>query len=250
MRMDFWGAVLIVLRRWYVVVPTFLLCIGAAIGMYAAVPVTYVSSAGIVLTIPKTGSSLPSNSKQPDPVTNPLLNFDDGLSMSASILIQALSAPEVGTELGVTPGGKTGFTVSNGATNPEWMMSGPFVFIEAESDTAEGAEGIVTKLVARAKEEMAKRQAAVGAPQQTFLNVTVVVPPTTPIAESGSKSRAAAAAGAVGLILSFFAAFAVESFLDARRAKRAKAAAAVTDWGVVKPASDSGRPGVSPVLHG
>ncbi|WP_203881909.1 hypothetical protein [Planotetraspora kaengkrachanensis] len=248
--MDFWGAVLVVLRRWYVVVPTFLLCIGAAVGMYAAVPVTYTSSAGIVLTIPKTGSSLPVNSKQPDPVTNPLLNFDDGLSMSASILIQALSAPEVGTELGVVPGGKTGFTVSNGATNPEWMMSGPFVFIEAESDTAEGAEGIVTKLVARAKEEMAKRQTAVGAPQQTFLNVTVVVPPTTPIAESGSKSRAAAAAGAAGLILSFFAAFAVESFLDARRARRAKEAAAVADWGAVKPAQDSGRPGVSPVLHG
>src|SRR5919198_480277 len=123
--MDFWQTVLVVFRRWYVALPAFLLSILAAVGVYSTVPRTFVSSSVLVLTLPTTGASQPADPARPRDQINPLLNFDKGLSTSATILIQALSTPEAATELGVPPGGDTWFEVTNGSSNPELLITGP-----------------------------------------------------------------------------------------------------------------------------
>ncbi|GAA0437843.1 hypothetical protein Acor_80130 [Acrocarpospora corrugata] len=218
--MDFWGTVLVLFRRWYVALPVLLLGLGGAGLAYASIPPTYLSNGVIVLSIPRTGGTVPPNPRLPNPITNPLLNFDYGLNMTASILIQAMGSPEVAGELGVTPGDATSYKVSNGSTNPESMSSGPFVFVYAESDSPEGARDMVARVMARTKVELLNRQTKVNAPRETFLTAMDVVSPTTPQPEQGSRARAAAAAAGVGALLSLWSTFAVESYLVSRRARR------------------------------
>lgn len=218
--MDFWGTVLIVLRRWYVALPAFLLSIGAAVGVYSSIPTLYVSNAVLVLTIPPTGGSLPSDPDRPNGLTNPLLNFDWGLSMSASILIQVISAPETAESLGVRPEGDTTFTATNGSTNPEALDGGPFVYIEGTSMSPAGARDIVTRVRDRARIELAGRQRQLNAPLATYITMNEMVPPTEPQPQRGGKTRGAAAALLLGVLASLAAVFSLESFLDARRRRR------------------------------
>ena len=91
--MDFWQTVKVVFRRWYVSVPAFLGALGLAALVYGSVPTQYVSTSVLLLTMPKTGPTEQIDANHPNAITNPLLNFDRGLSLSASILIQALYCP-------------------------------------------------------------------------------------------------------------------------------------------------------------
>ncbi|MEV7808992.1 hypothetical protein AB0O28_39175 [Microbispora sp. NPDC088329] len=206
-------------RRWYVVLPTFVLCIGASFLVYTRIPVTYTSQAVMLITIPTTGATVPDDPRLSNPLSNPLVTFDYGLNMTASLLIQALSAPETGERLGVPPGGDVEYKVTNGSTNPELMMSGPFVFVEAEAPDPGTAKALVAKVMAQADIELVQRQKAVAAPPTTFLTITHVVEPTTPEAKKGSRSRAAGAAVALSFMGSLTAAFGVESLMTHRRAR-------------------------------
>ncbi|MEU8244838.1 hypothetical protein [Nonomuraea sp. NPDC048916] len=215
--MDFWGTVLVVFRRWYVTVPAFLLALGTAFAVYLTVPTMYQSNAVLVLTIPPTGGSVPVDPQYPNPLTNPLLNYDGALNVSASILLQALSTPETAAQVGAPPGGDTAYSVNNGSSNPELLASGPFVIIEARSPSAETAHSLVTKLVQRAKVEMAERQRLLRAPPSTYLALTEMVPPTSPQEQRGGKSRFAAAVLILGLFAALTAGFAAESVAAALR---------------------------------
>jgi hypothetical protein len=218
--MDFWQTILVVFRRWYVALPAFLLSILGALAVYTSVPKVYVSGSVLVLTQPITGSSQPADQTKPRDQTNPLLNFDKGLSTSAAILIQALSTPETASELGVPPGGDTYFEVSNGSSNPELLITGPFLFIKGNSGTKEGAIDIVRKVADRAHVELANRQKELNAPASTYITAVEVVAPTTPEAQGGSRVRSAAAAAGLGIIGSLAATFGFESAMQARRRRR------------------------------
>lgn len=245
--MDFWRTVLVLLRRWYVVLPAFVLSIAIAGAVYLSVPTVYVSSSVLVLTTPNNGGIAPADPRQPAGRTNPLLNFDQGLSTSASILIQALGTPEMAVELGAPPGGDTTFRVTNGSTNPELLTSGPFVFVSAESRSAKGAQELVTRVSQRARVELANRQRDLDAPPSTYITVDEIVPPTTPDKQGGSKARAAAAVLGLGFLASLCAAFSAESFCDARR-QRAVGTPGPTD-SIEPPIVDQWLPGENPALR-
>ncbi|MFF5210353.1 hypothetical protein [Streptosporangium sp. NPDC000396] len=218
--MDFWGTVLVLFRRWYIVMPTFALSVAAAAAIYSTIPTTYISSAVLVLTTPATGGSLPTNPRVPNGLTNPMLNFDQGLNVSASILITVMGTPDMAVELGAVEGGDTSFKVTNGGNNLESLATGPYLFIEGESSSAQGARDIVTRVIERARLELVNRQRAVKAPRATYITTYEAVPPTNPAPQRGRKWRAVAAAVGVGAVASLCAAFAAESFSRARRARR------------------------------
>lgn len=233
--MDFWSTIQVVFRRWYVALPAFVLSVVLAAVVYGSVQKVYVSGSVLVLTQPLTGSSQPADPDKPRDLMNPLLNFDRGLSTSAAILIQALSTPETAAELGVPPGGDTWFEVSNGSTNPELLITGPFVFITGNSSTKEGAKDIVRKVAQRAQFELADRQKEVKAPESTYITAVEVVSPTTGETAGGSRIRSAAAAGALAMIASLAATFGFESFMQARQRRRER--------------DPDGKPGSAPVLE-
>lgn len=227
--MDFWQTIQVLFRRWYVTLPAFLLSILLAAAVYSSVQKVYVSGAVIVLTEPLTGASQPADTSKPRDVMNPLLNFDRGLSTSAAILIQALSTPEAASELGTPPGGDTWFEVSNGSTNPELLITGPFIFITGNSTSRDGAKDIVQRVEKRAVEELATRQKEVKAPASTYISAVEVVAPTTGEAAGGSRIRSAAAAGALALMGSLAATFGFESFAQHRARRRREGAGTVED---------------------
>ncbi|NRQ32518.1 hypothetical protein HII36_11805 [Nonomuraea sp. NN258] len=218
--MDFWGAVLVLFRRWYVTFPMFLLTLGGTYAVYTSVPTLYVSNAVLVLTMPTTGGTQPAEPGKRLPHTNPLLNFDWGLNMTATILIQALNTPDTTARLGVVPGGDVSYVVSNGNTNPETLATGPFVFIEGKGPTPQAAESVVRRVIGRADVELAERQRWLNAPVPTYISAHEMVRPTIAQAQRTSKLRAAAAAGLLGGMGSLGAAFATESVIQALRRRR------------------------------
>src|ERR1043165_212037 len=138
--MDFWATIFVLFRRWYVTFPVFFLVMAGAVGVYVKFPKTYVASSALALVMPPAGGSLPTDPEYPNPLTNPLVNFDSGLSVTASILIQGMSTAETAPTGAAPPGGRPTFKVTNGATNPELMVSVPFIVISSEAPTAAEAK--------------------------------------------------------------------------------------------------------------
>jgi hypothetical protein len=218
--MDFWQTVQVVFRRWYITFPAFLGALGVAALVYGSVPTQYVSTSVILLTTPRTGPTEQVEAKHRSEITNPLLNFEQGLSLSASMLIQALGSPETAASLGISPNGGTSYKVTNGSTNPELLESGPFVFIEGTSMTPHDAQDIVRRVSALAGQELAARQKQLNAPASTYITVTEVVPATTPEPLTVKKLRAAGAAGVLAVLTGLAAAFAFEDLVTRQQLRR------------------------------
>src|SRR5256885_5993449 len=136
--MDFWKAILGLARRKYVGLPILAVAILIAALAYLLTPARYMSSTTMVLSIPTSGGTLSQDPTKPTGLTNPLLNFGDGLKTTSAILIQAMNTPEVATEVGV--GGSTKITINDGSGNAALMgVTGPVVVIPGESSSADEA---------------------------------------------------------------------------------------------------------------
>lgn len=226
--MDFWRTILVLLRRWYIALPALMLVFVAAGSVYLSQPVRYTSSSALVLTAPVSGATQRADPKRAVDLTNPLLNFDQGLSATAAILVYVLSTPTVANQLGVGPSGDPSFQVNNGTTNPELLVNTPFVVITAQSTSPALAKDLVARVTQRARQELVNQQKALKAPPSTYIVLSEVVSPTPPQrTQQGTRLRPAISALAVGLIASVAAAFGAESILDRPgRRRRAESAPA------------------------
>ncbi|WP_030924615.1 hypothetical protein [Streptosporangium amethystogenes] len=195
--MDFWKAIFGLVRRGTVGPPLVLSALVVAVLVFFLMPTSYVSSASMVLATPVTGGTLPTESTRPLGLTNPLLQFSDGLRVTAGILILSLNTPEIAAELGVAEDGSTKITINDGRTNPNLLgisTNGPFVYVEVESTSAATARDVVAKAKERVRKELATRQDELRAPRSTFISVIDVVPSTTPEAKLSAKVTAAGGA--------------------------------------------------------
>jgi len=237
--MDFWRTVLVLFRRWYITVPSFFATLGLAGAAYSAVPVEYQSVSVLVMTTPLSGGTEATHAKYPNSLTNPLMNFDRSLALSASIIIQQLNSAESAVALGVTPGDPTSYVVTNGSTNPELLESGPFVFVQGTAPSAEAAKEITDKVSALAAQVLAQRQTELNAPPSTHINLEVVVPPGAGQPLSSSRLRAAAGAGALAGLASLAAVYGFESFMTHRRRRPKKQRAAKRDHPDITPTPEA-----------
>lgn len=209
--MDLWKTILVLLRRWYVAVPVFVVTLGLAVGVYAAVPMRWESTGTVVLTSPAQGAT--SEATKQRGLTNPFLAFDMSLGVSAAIIIQSLSTPGVEKELGAD--GKETTYVISGAE-----IGGPFINVVAESTSDENARATVQRVLERVQKDLIDRQTALQAPPGTFIKVETVVQPTEAEPQRGGKLRAAGAAFVLGFAAMLTAAYGLESWSIARRRKR------------------------------
>ncbi|MGH3851999.1 MAG: hypothetical protein ACRDR6_00565 [Pseudonocardiaceae bacterium] len=200
--MEFWLAILVLLRRKVVALSVLLFSLSVAAAAYVVMPIQYVSSATTVLTTSVNGATLAQAPAPPTPRVNPLYSLD-GMATAASILIEVLSTQDVAHQLGVVKGGATTFTVSDGSAIPQLLGStGPFIVIEGHSTSAASARDIVARVEQRLRDELLARQKALDAPPATFISLTDVVPPTTPEAQYTRKLEVAAGVLLLGLIAS------------------------------------------------
>jgi uncharacterized protein YciI len=228
--MDFWRTVMVLFRRWYITLPAFVATLGMAFAAGRAVPLEFSSVSVLVLTTPLSGGTESTQPQtHPNPLTNPLLNFDQSLALTASIVIQQLNSTETAQSLGVEPGDPATYEVNNGSTNPELLQSGPFVYVEGKAPTPQEAQKMAEDVSRKAAEILAQRQTELNAPESTHIEIQEVVPPVLGRPLSGSPLRAAAAAGALAALASLVAVFGFESLVTHRRRRKAEKKAAAGD---------------------
>ena len=214
--MDFWKVILGLARRRYVGPPILVVAVGLAALAYLLTPAHYLSNTTMVLSIPTTGGTLSQDPTKPTGLTNPLLNFGDGLKTTSAILIQAMNTLEVAHELGV--GGPTKITINDGSGNPGLLgVSGPFVYIEGEGASAEAARNVVLLAQQRVRDELLNRQKALNAPPVTYITMVDVVPVSTPEVKRGEQLQTAGAALALTLIFGLAGAYAADRILRRRK---------------------------------
>jgi hypothetical protein len=211
--MDFWKTMGVLLRRWYVSVPVFVLSLALGGAAFFAVHTQYESTGTIVLTAPTSGGVTAINPADATGPGNPLLDFEGSLTITTQLLIQSLSSPTVQNQVGAQ-GGVSTFQAGDGETG------GPFVVIIADAPSKAQAEKTVDLALKYAQSELNTRQKNLDAPPSTFIGTQVVVAPTPATTKIGSKVKAGGVALVLGLVLGLAAAFAFESVSINRRRRK------------------------------
>ena len=222
-----WG----LLRRRYVGPPVVLLAVLAAAVAFMLTPTHYVSRAFMVLATPAGGGTLSLDPSKPSGLTNPLLNFNDGLKTTTGILIQALNTPQELAKLGGGPGSSTTVTINDGSTSPDLLSSsqtGPFVYIEVESTSPDAASQAVKKSQDALRQELVNRQKALNAPPITYLSMVDVISPTVPTSKMTLKLQLTGVALVLVLVLGLGAAYARDRMRESRKLRAPDNAAELT----------------------
>ncbi|MEO3795736.1 hypothetical protein ABGB14_36480 [Nonomuraea sp. B10E15] len=211
--MDLWKTLQVMVRRWYVTVPMFLAALGVTGAIFITYPTYYDSEGLLILTVPTGGSQVASNPAE-NAYANPLLAFDEGLRITSTFLIQAMNTPEVADTL-VDPDSDDSLSVTSGE------LEGPFIAVKATSTSPERARRMVTDAIVRTRLDLLKHQRRL-APSipATYIVMTPIIEPTTPIGQNNLKLRAAGAALGVGLAASLLAVYGTESYLNQRRRRQ------------------------------
>jgi hypothetical protein len=215
--MDFWHAWLVVRRRWYVAVSAFLVAVGGVGMMAVSVPEEYHSSAALVLTSPLTAPLATERGSGIAVRTNPLMNFDSGLSNSVEFLIQQLPAVSSQFRVLANSNGQTSFGLRRVGPTAEGDPQSPLLIINGTSNSAADCLEIVTVVADRAKTIMAERQAQLRVPPDQLISVLDVVNPTPPQRVGGGHVRAALVALVFGGTAAVFAAVVAEGWSHRRR---------------------------------
>ena len=80
----------------------------------------------MVLTTTEYGGTESQDPAKPTELTNPMLNFNDSLTTTSAILIEAMNTKAVAKQLGVA--GSTALVIDDGRTNPDLLgLNGPFI---------------------------------------------------------------------------------------------------------------------------
>lgn len=206
--MEFWKIILGLAARKLVGPPLVLLSLAVAAASFYFVPVHYTSNVLMVLTTSAKGAF--TDPTKPAGLTNPLLQFSDGLKTTASILIQSMNTPDIKSALGAPVGGTTDLVIDDGRTDPDLLdISGPYIYISVDARTAAQASSVVDKAQTLIRESLDTRQKSLGAPRSTFIMVAGIVPASEPEMELGGKWQAAAVAfvltlaGTLGIAYAF-----------------------------------------------
>lgn len=208
--MDFSQTMRAIGRRWYVAVPVFLLVVAAAGLIAVMTPHDYESTGTVVLSEPDPKTALEHHTLGHDQVANPLLGFADSLATDSQLLIQSLNSPGAAQQLAAS-GGTATYTASDGD------LDGPFIVVTADSPTPAHVTSTVTLAMRYVRDQLLRRQQALGAPASSYIVVKDVVAPTQPAAKHGGRSRYVGGTAIMALAASLCAVFAVETISRRRR---------------------------------
>jgi hypothetical protein len=209
--MEFWKAILGLVSRKIIVIPLLGAAIALALTGYFLTPLSYVSTTTMVLVKPAFGGTLSQDPSAPTDLTNPMLGFSTDLKVASAILIHVMNTREAAAELGAVKGGPTKVTIDDGRTNPNLLDSnGPFVYVVGESPSKAEAKAVVMRAQARMRQELIDRQRSLRAPQETYLTMVDVVPPTTPEVTRAHRIKISGIAFVVSLVFGLCIAYALQ----------------------------------------
>ncbi|MEV0353173.1 hypothetical protein AB0H88_46100 [Nonomuraea sp. NPDC050680] len=198
----------------------------------------YETESSLILTAPPSGGTLSMDPTKPVGLTNPLLQYNDGLRTVAGILILALNSKDELRKLGIEENGSTEIVIDDGRSNADLLgvvTQGPFIHIKVVSRTAETAKGILERAERRLREELTSYQTSLGAPKSTFIAVNNVA--LIPVAyDGGGKIQLAVEVLVVALLFGFGAAYLM--WIRRVRGRTAQAEPAEDEADVPEPAAE------------
>jgi len=203
--MDLLTALKILIRQWPVVLAGLVLTVIGVRQVGPMVEPTYEAKGTVLLLSPGADA-------------NPYLDFGPNLEVAADALMVVVQSP-AGTARLEAAGGAGGFELER--------VSGPLIDISASAPSEDEATRTVALVVAALQAELETKQASAPADQHITLDEL-----TQPVAEAklGSRIRAQAAVGALGLVCTVAAGLTVDAVRRHRRERRARRlAAAGTD---------------------
>jgi hypothetical protein len=216
--MDLVSTLGVLARRWYAAVPVLVVALAAAALVPTRVPPTYRSTASVLFVHASTPGPAPA------PAVNPYLIFDQALVVTAGVVAASLN--DATAVEGLRRGGANAdFTLI-----PQVSRS-PIIDLVVTDEDAATVLRTTDTVLAAIDSTLKSRQAEAGAPAQTFIRPVVVSRTVTPMVETANRTRAMAAVGALGIVLSVGTAFLAEA-----RAARVRSAPAPSD-----PARPTGR---------
>jgi len=219
--MEFWTAVAILRRRWYIVVPGVLLTVLAAVGLVGQMKPVYQATGSMVLLQTRTDSGNPSATGTPaapevtttlDPAKLNAMNQLGGVQF-ANLVAQAASGSTFRDNL-VASGGSPTFEVK-----PPFGDL-PVVTLTSSETSPTGAMEGYRHLVEAVQREIVDQQEKVGRlgalPWEGFESIT----PTEATPQGGARTKAMIMVVAVGALLTLGEAFIVDSMANARKRRR------------------------------
>ncbi|NUP76478.1 MAG: hypothetical protein HOV96_02890 [Nonomuraea sp.] len=207
--MEFWKAILGLLRRILIGPPLILLSILVGVVVYVVIPAHYTTDVSLVLATPVNGGTV-SSDKTKQGQTNPFLSFNDALKTGASIVILAMNTQDVWTQLGAPKDGPTEITIDDGRTNPNVLdINGPYIYIRVDSESPRQASAVLMAARERVATELFKWQKTLGAPANTFITSTDIVPPSKPEADHSVNWQGAIGGALLCLVLGLGIAYGV-----------------------------------------
>jgi hypothetical protein len=203
--MDLLTALKILARQWPVVVAGLLLTIVSIFQVGAMVAPSYEAKGTALLLSPGANA-------------NPYLDFGPNLEVAADALMVVIQSP-VGTETLEAAGATGQFKLER--------TNGPLIDITATGDSEEEATRTVELVVTALETELGTAQAAAAVDQRITLNELTE---PVPVAKLGSRIRAQAAVGALGLVCTVAAGLTVDAVRRQRQEARDRAEKAGNDY--------------------
>jgi hypothetical protein len=199
--MDFIDALRVLGRRWRVLVVGIALTMTAGLAAVLFVPTNYQASGQLVLLVgPRSNSS-----RNP---TNPYLNLEPGLTVTASLIASTLTTKEAQRSIE-----QAGYTSDYAvAVNPG---TGPLLEVSAEDTDPIMAVKTRDEVIRRLRGELLRIQSEAEAPSRALINLSINSAPQQADPLPGSKIRALAVIGGVGIFLTLLVAFTRDRMLQA-----------------------------------
>lgn len=219
--MTFWLILLGLVKRRNVAVGMAVASLGLAALVIFAIPTRYVSVATVVLTTSPTNDQSLAGDPNQRPMINPLLNFNEGLKIAVTILVQSMNTPEVLDQLGLAEGSPTSVTISGDGGAEVLGDKGPFLFFTGQSTVSpDAAKDAVVRAEQLTREVLIDRQRALNAPESQLISLLFVVPPTEAVADHGVQIRGTAFGLGLGLVGSLGVAYLLAVLRENRRGRR------------------------------
>jgi len=200
---DFFVALRLIARRWYVVASALTVTVVVAYTVMQSVAASYRAEGSVLLYAPSSGDDV-------DEPVNPFRSFDSSTSVLAAVMIQVMNDPLVRNSVGEA-GGRPDYEV--GLAN-----DGTPVIVLRFTDTDEAIAITTVQLATdELQAELDRRQSDAGAPEEVRIRAIVLTAPDGADLLVGDRIRAFIVVMAIGVAASISMAFLAESIAQSNR---------------------------------
>ncbi len=207
--MDLWTTSLILLRRWWVVLPVLIITAAAVANVGSDKRPTYQASLELVLLTP--ALTIVDDDTGETRTTNPYLAFSSALGTVAKLVAASVNATEA--QIALRDEGSTAAYV---VTAPD---RSPFLNVTAIGTSPEEVRQTSLAVVNLIRDSLQARQDASGVTQDARISISEVAPVAL-IAQAPDMSRLRAAYAGIGIVVAVGLAFLVEGAVVLARRRR------------------------------